>query len=201
MILMIDNYDSFTYNLVQYFYMLEQDVVVKRNDEITVDEAIAMNPEFIVISPGPGRPADAGIIIPLIKACAGKIPLLGICLGHQAIGEAFGGNIIHAKAIMHGKVSEVVHDGKGLYKGLSSPLKAVRYHSLAIDEATIPVCLEIAARTQDNEIMGIRHREHLIEGIQYHPESILTPTGKRQLANFIEEVKNQKSGVRNQESE
>jgi anthranilate synthase/aminodeoxychorismate synthase-like glutamine amidotransferase len=192
MILMIDNYDSFTYNLAQYFYMLDQDVVVRRNDEIAVEEAIAMNPEFMVISPGPGRPSAAGIIIPLIKACAGKIPLLGICLGHQAIGEAFGGNIIHARSIMHGKVSEVFHDGKGLYKGLSSPLKAVRYHSLAIEEATIPACLEIAARTQDGEIMGVRHRQYLIEGIQYHPESILTPTGKRQLANFIEEAKSAK---------
>ncbi len=194
MVLMIDNYDSFTYNLVQYFYMLEQEVVVRRNDEIAIEEACAMKPEFIVISPGPGRPADAGIIIPLIKACAGKIPLLGICLGHQAIGEAFGGNIVHAKAIMHGKVSEVIHDGKGLYQGLASPLKAVRYHSLAIEEATIPACLEITARTQDGEIMGIRHRQYLIEGIQYHPESILTPTGKRQLANFIEEVKSAKRG-------
>jgi len=201
MILMIDNYDSFTYNLVQYLYMLNQEVTVRRNDEITVEEAMAMNPEFIVISPGPGKPADAGIIIPLIKACAGKIPLLGICLGHQAIGEAFGGNIIHARAIMHGKVSEVTHDGKGIYKGLTSPLKAVRYHSLAIEEKSIPSCLEITARTDDGEIMGIRHNQYLIEGIQYHPESILTPTGKRQLANFIEEVKKEKSGVRSQESE
>lgn len=192
MILMIDNYDSFTYNLVQYLYMLNQEVTVRRNDEITVEEAMTMNPEFIVISPGPGKPADAGVIIPLIKACAGKIPLLGICLGHQAIGEAFGGNIIHARAIMHGKVSEVTHDGKGIYKGLASPLKAVRYHSLAIEEKSIPACLEITARTDDGEIMGIRHNQYLIEGIQYHPESILTPTGKRQLANFIEEVKNLK---------
>lgn len=192
MILMIDNYDSFTYNLVQYLYMLNQEVTVRRNDEITVEEAMSMNPEFIVISPGPGKPVDAGIIIPLIKACAGKISLLGICLGHQAIGEAFGGNIIHAKAIMHGKVSEVTHDGKGIYNGLPSPLKAVRYHSLAIEEKSIPACLEITARTEDGEIMGIRHKQHLIEGIQYHPESILTPTGKRQLANFIEEVKSLK---------
>ena len=201
MILMIDNYDSFTYNLVQYLYMLNQEVTVRRNDEITVEEAMSMNPEFIVISPGPGKPADAGIIIPLIKACSGKIPLLGICLGHQAIGEAFGGNIIHAKAIMHGKVSEVTHDGKGIYNGLPSPLKAVRYHSLAIEEKSIPACLEITARTEDGEIMGIRHKQYLIEGIQYHPESILTPTGKRQLANFIEEVKSEKSGVRSQETE
>ncbi|MHB9139658.1 MAG: anthranilate synthase component II, partial [Victivallaceae bacterium] len=136
----------------------------------------------------------------LIKACAGKIPMLGICLGHQAIGEAFGGNIIHARAIMHGKVSEVTHDGKGIYKGLTSPLKAVRYHSLAIEEKSIPACLEITARTEDGEIMGIRHNQYLIEGIQYHPESILTPTGKRQLANFIEEVKKEKSEVRSQES-
>ena len=185
MILMIDNYDSFTYNLVQYLYMLNQEVTVRRNDEITVEEAMSMNPEFIVISPGPGKPADAGIIIPLIKACSGKIPLLGICLGHQAIGEAFGGNIIHAKAIMHGKVSEVTHDGKGIYNGLPSPLKAVRYHSLAIEEKSIPACLEITARTEDGEIMGIRHKQYLIEGIQYHPESILTRDGKKLLNNFL----------------
>lgn len=189
MILMIDNYDSFTYNLVQYFYMLNQEVTVRRNDEITVAEAIALKPEMIVISPGPGRPVDAGIIIPLIKECAGKIPLLGICLGHQAIGEAFGGTIIHAKAVMHGKISEINHDGKGLFTGLSSPLKAVRYHSLAIDEKSLPDCLTVSARTEDGEIMGVRHRQYLLEGIQYHPESIMTPTGKKQLANFIEIVK------------
>jgi anthranilate synthase component 2 len=194
MILMIDNYDSFTYNLVQYFYMLNQEVKVCRNDDISVSAAIEMQPEFIVISPGPGRPADAGIIIPLIKQCAGKIPLLGICLGHQAIGEAFGAKIIHAKAVMHGKTSDVTHDGQGLFLGLTSPLKAVRYHSLAIDEKTLPECLTVTARTEDGEIMGVRHQDFLIEGIQYHPESIMTPTGKRQLANFIEIVKTATAG-------
>ncbi|MDD3119066.1 MAG: aminodeoxychorismate/anthranilate synthase component II [Victivallales bacterium] len=188
MILMIDNYDSFTYNLVQYFFMLNQEVVTRRNNEITVAEALALNPDFIVISPGPGRPEDGGIIIDLIKAAAGKIPLLGVCLGHQAIGYAFGGDIIRASRIMHGKTSDISHDGKGLFTGIPSPFKAVRYHSLAINEATLPDCFEVTARAEDGEIMGIRHRQYLIEGIQYHPESILTATGKRQLANFIKEV-------------
>lgn len=186
---MIDNYDSFTYNLVQYLYMLNEEVTVRRNDEITVEEAIAMKPEMIVISPGPGRPEDAGIIVDLIKACAGKIPLLGVCLGHQAIGAAYGAKIIKAKAIMHGKVSEVEHDGKSIYNGLKSPLKAVRYHSLALEEASLPECLEITSRTPDGEIMGVRHKNYPVEGIQYHPESILTTTGKRQLANFIATAK------------
>jgi len=188
MILMIDNFDSFTYNLVQYFSMLKKEVKVYRNNAITVAEAMALNPEFIVISPGPGRPEDAGITIDLIKAAAGKIPILGVCLGHQAIGHAFGGDIIKAQRIMHGKTSDVTHDGKGLFKGLTSPFKAVRYHSLAIKQETCPACFEVTARSEDGEIMGVRHREYLIEGIQYHPESIMTTTGKRQLANFIKEV-------------
>ncbi len=193
MILMIDNYDSFTYNLVQYFYMLNKEVVTRRNNEITVEEAMAMNPEFIVISPGPGRPEDGGIIIDLIKAAAGRIPLLGVCLGHQAIGYAFGAEVIRAARIMHGKTSDISHDGKGLFTGMTSPLKAVRYHSLALRADTLPDCLEVTARAEDGEIMGVRHREYLIEGIQYHPESILTSTGKRQLANFIKEVELAKS--------
>jgi len=188
MILMIDNFDSFTYNLVQYFFMLNKEVVVKRNNEITVEEAMAMNPEFIVISPGPGRPENGGIIIDLIKAAAGKIPLLGVCLGHQAIGYAFGADVIKAKRIMHGKTSDVTHDGKGLFTKLNSPLKAVRYHSLALKEETLPDCFEITCKSEDGEIMGVRHKEYMIEGIQYHPESIMTTTGKRQLANFIAEV-------------
>ena len=188
MILMIDNYDSFTYNLVQYFYMLNKEVTTIRNDEITVENAMAMNPEFIVISPGPGRPEDAGVTIELIKAAAGKIPILGVCLGHQAIGYAFGAEVVRAARIMHGKTSEITHDGKGLFAGLTSPLKAVRYHSLALRGDTLPECLEITARSEDGEIMGVRHRQFLIEGIQYHPESILTATGKRQLSNFIKEV-------------
>lgn len=185
MILMIDNYDSFTYNLVQYFYMLEQQVQVFRNDEITVKEALALKPQAIVISPGPGRPENAGISVELIHAAAGKIPLLGVCLGHQTIGTAFGGKIIQAKQIMHGKLSEVMHDGKNLFKEVPNPFKAVRYHSLAIERESLPECFEISAETTDGEIMGIRHREMLIEGIQYHPESIMTSTGRRQLANFM----------------
>jgi len=190
---MIDNYDSFTYNLVQYLYMLNEEVIVKRNDEISVDEALALNPEAIVISPGPGRPSEAGITIDLIKAAAGKLPLLGVCLGHQAIGEAFGGKVIRAKKIMHGKISDVEHDGKGLFDGLTSPLKVVRYHSLAVEESSLPDCFEISARTcDDGEIMGLRHKQYQIEGIQYHPESVLTPTGKRQLANFLKEIRKPK---------
>lgn len=193
MILMIDNYDSFTYNLVQYLYMLNEEVIVKRNDEISVNEALALNPEAIVISPGPGRPSEAGITIDLIKAATGKLPLLGVCLGHQAIGEAFGGKVIRAKKIMHGKISDVEHDGKGLFDGLTSPLKVVRYHSLAVEESSLPDCFEITARTcDDGEIMGLRHKQYQIEGIQYHPESVLTPTGKRQLANFLKEIRKPK---------
>lgn len=191
MILMIDNYDSFTYNLVQYIAALNFEVVVKRNDELTVREALDMKPEAIVISPGPGRPEGAGISMELIKAAAGKIPILGVCLGHQSIGQVFGGKVIQAKQIMHGKTSRIKHDGKGLFTKLPADLKVVRYHSLALDEATLPDCLEISARTADDgEIMGVRHKEFFIEGIQYHPESVLTSTGKRQLANFLNEVKN-----------
>ncbi len=191
MILMIDNYDSFTYNLVQYISALGYEVVVKRNDKLTVREALDMKPEAIVISPGPGRPEGAGMSMELIKAAAGKIPLLGVCLGHQSIGQVFGGKVIQAKKIMHGKTSQIKHDGKGLFVNLPADLKVVRYHSLALDEATLPECLEITARTTDDgEIMGVRHKEFLIEGIQYHPESVLTSTGKRQLANFFNEVKN-----------
>jgi anthranilate synthase/aminodeoxychorismate synthase-like glutamine amidotransferase len=187
---MIDNYDSFTYNLVQYLYMLNQEVVVKRNNEITVEEALALQPDAIMISPGPGRPDSAGISMELIKAAAGKIPVMGVCLGHQAIGEVFGGKVIKAQKIMHGKISAIEHDGKGLFEGIPSPLKAVRYHSLALDEAALPDCLEVTARTiEDGEIMGIRHREYQIEGIQYHPESVLTSSGKRQLSNFLKMIK------------
>ena len=193
MILMIDNYDSFTYNLVQYISALNHEVVVRRNDEITVEEAMAMKPDAIVISPGPGRPDGAGISMDLIKAAAGKIPLLGVCLGHQSIGQVFGAKVIQAKKIMHGKTSQIEHDGKGLFAKLPANLKVVRYHSLALDEATLPDCLEVTARTiDDGEIMGIRHKEYFIEGIQYHPESVLTSTGKRQLINFLNEVKNAK---------
>ena len=186
MILMIDNFDSFTYNLVQYLQQLGQEVEVRRNNAITVDEAIAMRPEAIVLSPGPGRPADAGIMPELVKRVAAEgIPLLGVCLGHQAIGEAFGMTLGNASRIMHGKISEVTHDGKGLFAGLPPTVKVVRYHSLALAADTLPPELEITARSEDGEVMGLRHRELPIEGIQYHPESILTTTGKRQLANFL----------------
>ena len=191
MILMIDNYDSFTYNLVQYIAALNYEVVVKRNDEVTVQEAMDMKPEAIVISPGPGRPEDAGISMELIKAAAGKIPILGVCLGHQSIGQVFGAKVIQAQKIMHGKTSQIKHNGKGVFAKLPADLKVVRYHSLALDEASLPDCLEVTARTDDDgEIMGIRHKKFFIEGIQYHPESVLTSTGKRQLANFLNEVKN-----------
>ena len=188
MIFVLDNFDSFTYNLVQYLYLLNQEVTVLRNNAVTVEEIFSMNPEAILLSPGPGRPESAGIMIELLKSVAGKIPVLGVCLGHQAIGAAFGGNIIHARNIMHGKISEITHDGKGLFAGLTSPFKAVRYHSLVIDPETLPECLEVTARSDDGEIMGIRHKTLPLEGIQYHPESILTATGKRQLANFLTEA-------------
>ncbi len=194
MIFVLDNFDSFTYNLVQYFQQLGRTVKVVRNDAATVEEVLGLRPEAIVLSPGPGRPENAGIMPALIRAAAGKVPLFGVCLGHQAIGQAFGMQVIHAKRIMHGKVSTVDHDGRGLFTGLSSPFKAVRYHSLALDEATLPPELEITARSEDGEVMGIRHREALIEGIQYHPESILTSTGKRQLANFLELVNARRLG-------
>jgi len=187
MLVMIDNYDSFTYNLVQYFYDLKQDVKVFRNDEITVEEVLAMKPDHIVISPGPGRPSEAGISVDLIKEAAGKIPILGVCLGHQAIGEAFGGKIIHAKSIMHGKTSKMKHNGQGVFKNLRPGFDATRYHSLVIERETFPECLEIVAETDDGEIMGVVHKEYPIYGIQFHPESILTRTGKRILANFLEE--------------
>lgn len=195
MILMIDNYDSFTYNLVQYIAALDYEVVVKRNDELTVQDALDMKPEAIVISPGPGRPDGAGISMELIKAAAGKIPILGVCLGHQSIGQVFGGKVIQAKDIMHGKTSQIKHDGKGLFAKLPADLKVVRYHSLALEEASLPDCLEVTARTDDGEIMGVRHKEFFIEGIQYHPESVLTSTGKRQLANFFNKVKEEVKNV------
>lgn len=185
MIFLLDNFDSFSYNLVQYFQQLEQEVKVARNRSISVDEVLNMRPRAIILSPGPGRPAEAGILEPLIRAAAGRIPLLGVCLGHQAIGEVFGMKVIGAKRIMHGKLSQITHDGRGVFAGIASPLKAVRYHSLALDEGTLPAELEISARSEDGEIMGIRHREFPIESIQYHPESILTSSGKQQLANFL----------------
>ena len=190
MILMIDNFDSFTYNLVQYFQQLGAEVEVRRNNALTPAEALAMRPEAIVLSPGPGRPEAAGIMPELIpQAVEAGIPLLGVCLGHQAIGEAFGMELVNASRIMHGKVSEITHDGRGLFAGLAPLVKVVRYHSLALAEHSLPEELAVTARSEDGEIMGIRHRTLPIEGIQYHPESILTTTGKRQLANFLDIVR------------
>ena len=186
MILMIDNYDSFTYNLVQYLREMTPDVVVHRNDAITVDQIAEMKPAAIVISPGPGRPENAGVSCAAIRTFAGKIPLLGVCLGHQAMGLTFGGTITYAKRLMHGKTSEITSDGEGIFKGFGDrPFKAMRYHSLVIDRASLPECLVVTAESEDGEIMGIRHKEFLMAGIQFHPESIMTPVGKRILRNFL----------------
>lgn len=185
MLLMIDNYDSFTYNLVQYFGELGQDVKVIRNDEIEVDKIGSLQPDHIVISPGPCTPNEAGVSVPLIAAYAGNIPILGVCLGHQSIGQAFGGKIIHAKELMHGKTSQIQHIGEGVFKGLPSPFRATRYHSLVIERESLPAELEITAWTEDGEIMGVRHRTLPIEGVQFHPESILTEYGHEILANFL----------------
>ncbi len=186
MILMIDNYDSFTYNLVQYLREMTPDVVVHRNDAITVEQVAVMNPAAIVISPGPGRPENAGISCDTIRTFAGKIPLLGVCLGHQAMGLTFGATITYAKKLMHGKTSDITCDGEGIFKGLGDrPFKAMRYHSLVIDRDTLPECLTVTATSEDGEIMGIRHKEFVLSGIQFHPESIMTPVGKRILRNFL----------------
>jgi anthranilate synthase component 2 len=187
MLLMIDNYDSFTYNLVQYFGELGQEVRVCRNDEITLDEVAQLKPQYIVISPGPCTPNEAGVSVPVIKQFAGKIPLLGVCLGHQSIGQALGGNIIHAKQLMHGKTSMVTHRDIGVFHGLPNPFQATRYHSLVIDRATLPDCLEVTAWTDDDEIMGVRHKTMAVEGVQFHPESIMTEYGHEMLDNFLRE--------------
>ena len=186
MILMIDNYDSFTYNIVQYMGELGADMLVERNDQISIEEIEALNPKKIVISPGPSTPDKAGVSVAVIKHFAGKVPLLGVCLGHQSVGAAFGGEIIKAGKLIHGKTSEVRHDGKTLFKNLPNPFTATRYHSLVLNRKTLPDCFEISAESDDNEIMGIRHKELLVEGVQFHTESILTPNGKDLLKNFIE---------------
>ncbi|MEQ6342866.1 MAG: aminodeoxychorismate/anthranilate synthase component II [Gammaproteobacteria bacterium] len=191
MLLMIDNYDSFTYNLVQYLGELGADVRVYRNDQITVDEIAHLAPDHIVISPGPCTPNEAGVSVATIKAFVGKIPLLGVCLGHQSIGQAFGGRIIHARQIMHGKTSMIHHKNVGVFHGLSNPFEATRYHSLVIEKETLPDCLEITAWTETpsgemDEIMGVRHKEYAVEGVQFHPESILTQHGHALLKNFLE---------------
>ena len=185
MLLMIDNYDSFTYNLVQYLGELGAEVEVLRNDEITLEGIERLWPAQIVISPGPCTPNEAGVSVPLVKQFAGKIPILGVCLGHQAIGQALGGRIVHAKRLMHGKTCAIQHDGRGVFRGLPSPFTATRYHSLAIERASLPDCLEVSAWSDDGEIMGVRHRDLPVEGVQFHPESILTEKGHELLANFL----------------
>lgn len=189
MLLMIDNYDSFTFNLVHYFQALKQDVRVYRNDEITLEEIEILNPKYIVISPGPGRPENAGITIPCIHHFTGKIPILGVCLGHQAIGHAFGASIINAKKIMHGKTSLISHTNRGVFKNITNPFNAARYHSLVIDKTTLPNEFEITAWAEDGEIMGIKHRIFPLEGVQFHPEAILTEHGMQLLNHILKENK------------
>jgi anthranilate synthase component 2 len=185
MLLMIDNYDSFTYNLVQYFGELGEQVRVIRNDELTIEQIEALAPDRIVISPGPCTPNEAGVSLEVIRRFAGRVPILGVCLGHQAIGQAFGAKIVHAKTLMHGKVSRIHHHGQGVFAGLPTPYDATRYHSLAIDPASVPAELEVTATTEDGEIMGVRHRTLPVEGVQFHPESILTEHGHALLGNFL----------------
>lgn len=183
---MIDNYDSFTYNLVQYFLELGQEVVVRRNDAITLEEIAALQPDYLVFSPGPCTPNEAGISLAAITAFAGKIPILGVCLGHQSIAQAFGGRVVRAGRLMHGKTSTITHDGKTIYRNLPNPFTATRYHSLIVEEETLPGCLEVTARSETGELMGLRHRHLPVEGVQFHPESILTTAGKELLKNFLE---------------
>jgi para-aminobenzoate synthetase component 2 len=193
MILMIDNYDSFTYNLVQYLGEMGEELVVKRNDEITIEEIEKLNPEFLMISPGPCSPDEAGISLEAIQHFAGKLPIFGVCLGHQAIAQVFGGDVVRADRLMHGKTSPVLHDGKTVYDGLNNGFPATRYHSLIVKRETLPDCFEISSWTEEGEIMGIRHKELPIEGVQYHPESILTEDGKKLLKNFITFYKGRKA--------
>ncbi|CWP07201.1 aminodeoxychorismate/anthranilate synthase component II [Neisseria meningitidis] len=190
MLLFIDNYDSFTYNIVQYFAELGQEVAVRRNDDITLEEIEALNPQYLVIGPGPCSPKEAGISVAAMRHFAGRLPIMGVCLGHQTIGEAFGGRIVRAKTLMHGKVSPVSHSGKGMFKGLLNPVTCTRYHSLVIERGTLPECLEITAWTEDGEIMGVRHKEYAVEGVQFHPEALLTEHGHDMLNNFLIEFQN-----------
>ena len=189
MVFVLDNYDSFTYNLVQYLGELGAEVSVRRNDQVTVEEVEALHPERILLSPGPCTPQEAGISIEVIRHFAGKVPMLGVCLGHQAIGAAFGGEVVRARSLMHGKTSQVEHDGKTIFSGLSSPMTATRYHSLVVSEKGLPKDLEISARTQERDgssvIMGLRHRRYPVEGVQFHPESVLTSEGKQLIRNFL----------------
>jgi len=186
MLLVIDNYDSFTYNLVQHLGELGADLEVRRNDKVTIEEIEEMAPERIVISPGPCTPKEAGVSVPLLQKLAGRMPILGVCLGHQSIGDAFGGKVVRAPYLMHGKTSTVHHDGRTIFAGLPQDFTATRYHSLIVDRGSLPAALEVSASTSDGVIMGLRHKQHKIEGVQFHPESILTDTGKRLLRNFLE---------------
>ncbi len=190
MLLFIDNYDSFTYNIVQYFAELGQEVAVRRNDDITLEEIEALNPQYLVIGPGPCSPKEAGISVEAMRHFACLLPIMGVCLGHQTIGEAFGGDVVRAKTLMHGKVSPVSHSGKGMFKGLPNPVTCTRYHSLVIERGTLPDCLEITAWTEDGEIMGVRHKEYAVEGVQFHPEALLTERGHDMLNNFLVEFQN-----------
>jgi anthranilate synthase component 2 len=194
MLLVVDNYDSFTYNLVQYLGELGADLAVRRNDAVTVDEVARLAPHGIVISPGPGDPTEAGVSVPLLRAFAGRVPILGVCLGHQCIGAVFGGVVERAPTPVHGKTSWVHHDGRGVFAGLASPFEATRYHSLVVRRAGLPDCLEVSAWTDDGLVMGLRHREAAVEGVQFHPESILTDEGKRLLANFLDRAGGRQSG-------
>ena len=187
MLLFIDNYDSFTYNIVQYFGELGQEVLVRRNDGITADEIAALAPQYLVIGPGPCSPKEAGVSVEAIRRFAGWIPVLGVCLGHQAVGEAFGGRVVRAKVQMHGKVSPVHHNGGGVFAGLPNPVNCTRYHSLAVERASLPECLAVTAWTDDGEIMGLRHKQYAVEGVQFHPEALLTEHGHDMLANFLRE--------------
>ncbi len=182
---MIDNYDSFTYNLVQYLGVLGADVEVRRNDQVSLEEIEAMAPERLVISPGPGVPQSAGIIVPMIERFYQRVPILGVCLGHQAVGVSFGGRVVRSARLMHGKVSRIYHDGRGVFRDVPDPFTATRYHSLAVESESLPSCLEISAKAEDGEIMGLRHRDYPVHGIQFHPESILTQEGMRILENFL----------------
>jgi anthranilate synthase/aminodeoxychorismate synthase-like glutamine amidotransferase len=186
MVFVLDNYDSFTYNLVQYMGELGAEMTIRRNDELTVEEVEALQPERILLSPGPCTPQEAGISIDLIRRFAGKTPILGVCLGHQAIGAAFGGDVVRAPKLMHGKTSEVQHDGKTIFSGIATPMTCTRYHSLIVSEKNLPKDLEVSARTADGTIMGLRHRKYPVEGVQFHPESVLTDDGKRLIQNFLE---------------
>jgi len=192
MVLVIDNYDSFTYNLVQYLRQLGAETVVRRNDEIDLKGVALLDPDAVVLSPGPGRPEEAGVTLPLIEEFHATLPILGVCLGHQAIARAFGAEVVGAGRLMHGKTSAVFHDGKGVFAGLPSPFEAGRYHSLIVRPETIPPCLEVGAQTAEGEIMALRHHHYLVEGVQFHPESVLTPKGKRLLRNFLEMAKGER---------